>query len=246
MTTRVERYGGSPGVWDAFARAQAGFSHFHLHGWRTVMERVFGHECLYLAARDEGGALIGVLPLVRVKSLVFGHYLVSMPFLNYGGPLGSDTAVRALVHEAVEIARASGAKLMELRSRVPLPVELPVSHRKITVLLDLPDTPEALMKRFEAKLRSQVRRPQKEGVTMQFGLDQVDPFFEVFSHHMRDLGTPTQPRALFRTIAEVFPDDVWFGCAYLGGKPVAAGCGFRFGAEYEMTWASSLRAYNKA
>jgi hypothetical protein len=78
------------------------------------------------------------------------------------------------------------------------------------------------------------------------GLDQVDPFFEVFSHHMRDLGTPTQPRALFRTIAEVFPDDVWYAAAYLAGQPVAAGCGFRFGAEFEMTWASSLRAFSKA
>lgn len=243
---RVERFGGSAAEWDAFARVQHGFTHFHLHGWRTVVERVMGHECLYLAARDERGALAGVLPLVRVKSVVFGHYLVSMPFLNYGGPLGTDDAVRALADEAVELARAGNAKLLEMRSRVPLPVDLPVSHRKITVVLDLPDTPEALMKRFEAKLRSQVRKPTKEGVTMRFGRDQVDPFFEVFAHHMRDLGTPTQSRALFRTIADVFPDDVWFACAYLEDKPVAGGCGFRFGDEFEMTWASSLRAYNRA
>jgi lipid II:glycine glycyltransferase (peptidoglycan interpeptide bridge formation enzyme) len=26
---------------------------------------------------------------------------------------------------------------------------------------------------------------------------------------------------------------------------VAGGCGFRFGQEFEMTWASSLRRYNK-
>ena len=43
-------------------------------------------------------------------------------------------------------------------------------------------------------MRSQVRRPQKEGVTVRFGPDQVAPFFEVFARHMRDLGTP-DPRA---------------------------------------------------
>ena len=75
--------------------------------------------------------------------------------------------------------------------------------------------------------------------------DQVAPFFKVFAQHMRDLGTPTQPLRFFREVARQFPEDSWFACAYLGGKPVAAGCGFRFGDEFEMTWASSLRAYNR-
>jgi len=134
-----------------------------------VIERVFGHECVYLAARNAEGQLVGVLPLVRVRSVVFGHYLVSMPFLNYGGPLGTDAGISALVDEAVELARGDRVKLLEMRSSIPLRIGLPVSHRKITVLLDLPDTPESLLKRFDAKLRSQIRRPQKEGVTVVFG-----------------------------------------------------------------------------
>src|SRR5258708_7303526 len=75
--------------WDEFVRSQGGWTHFHLIGWRTVIGRVFGHECVYLVARDVTSERIAaVLPLVRVRSLLFGHYLVSMPFLNYGGPLG--------------------------------------------------------------------------------------------------------------------------------------------------------------
>jgi FemAB-related protein (PEP-CTERM system-associated) len=146
---------------------------------------------------------------------------------------------------AVGIANRDRVKLLELRSGIPLPIDLPVSHRKITVVLDLAPTPEATFKGFEAKLRSQIRRPQKEGVTVQFGAEQVPAFFEVFAHHMRDLGTPTQSRRLFEEIAAEFGDDVWFSCAYLRGRPVAAGCGFRFGSEFEMTWASSLRAFNR-
>ena len=122
---------------------------------------------------------------------------------------------------------------------------MPVSHRKITVLLDLPGSEPALMKQLDAKLRSQVRRPQKEGVTVKFGADQVEPFFHVFAQHMRDLGTPTQPRLLFDTIAAIFPEDAWFGCAWLEGRPVACGCAFAWGSEVEMTWASSLNAYKR-
>ena len=242
----VEPFTGSAAEWDAFARGQHGFTHCHLYGWRAVTERVFGHECIYLAARDSSGALAGVLPLVRVRSMLFGHYLVSMPFLNYGGPLGSDSAVRQLASHAVDLARRGGVKLLEMRSRVSLPLDIPVSHRKITVVLDLPaGEPEVLFKRFDSKLRSQVRKPQKEGVTVRFGRDQVAPFFDVFSAHMRDLGTPTQPRKLFETIADEFPDDAWFGCAWLGDRPIACVAGFQWGGEFEMTWASSLREFQK-
>lgn len=245
MTVEVERYGGTEEEWDAFASAHEGYTHFHRLRWRALMERVFGHECLYLAAREWDGALIGILPLVRVRSLVFGHYLVSMPFLNYGGPLGSDRAVRALVDESMELARRDNVKLLELRSRVPLPLSIPASHRKLTVVLDLAPTSAEQFKRFEPKLRSQIRRPQKEGVTVRFGPDQVSPFYSVFSRHMRDLGTPTQSLAFFREVADQFETDTTFACAYLAGEPVAAGCGFRFGDEFEMTWASSLRLYKR-
>ncbi len=243
--TRIERWQDAP-AWNRFVRAQAGWTHFHLYGWKHVMEREFGHECLYLAQLDSDNEIEGVLPLVRVKSRLFGHFLVSMPFLNYGGPLGSSGAVRNLAEHAAGIASEQNADVLELRSRHELDLDLPVSHRKVTVVLDLPEgDPEPLWKSFKAKLRSQVRRPQKEGVEVRFGLDQIEPFFHVFCRHMRDLGTPAQPLSLFEAIAEVFGEDVWCGCAYLDEKPIASGLGFRWDNEVEMSWASALVEYNR-
>src|SRR5437016_1521116 len=150
--------------------AQPRWTQVHLFGWKTVMTRALGHECLYLAARDPAGGLVGVLPLVRVRSLAFGHYLVSMPFLNYGGPLGSDAAVQALVARAVELAQRDKAKLLELRSRGPLPLTLPVSHRKVAVVLDLPSgAPETVWQAISPRLKSYVRRTLKGGVSVRFG-----------------------------------------------------------------------------
>ena len=245
MSVHVAQHRAGADEWDEFARNQNGYTHFHRFAWKALLEEVFGHECEYLVARGESGGLAGVLPLVRVKSIIFGHYLVSMPFLNYGGPLGTAEAVTALGATAVAEARRSGAKLVELRSRVALPLEMSVSHRKITVVLDLPRDSETLFKSFPAKLRSQLRRPQKEGVTVRFGADQVEPFFHVFSRHMRDLGTPTLPRRFFDQVAARFADDSWFACAWHEGRPIAAGAGFRWGTEFEMTWASSLTQFNR-
>lgn len=245
MTIRVSRFDGSDEEWDTFGSRQAGWTAFHRYAWRPLIEKVFGHECIFLAARDEGGMLQGVLPLFRVRSLLFGHFLVSVPFVSYGGPIGSDEAIIALVTYASEMARADGVQLLELRSARALPIALPVSHRKVTVVLDLRGGADAVSKRLKPKLRSQTRRPAKEGVTYAFGPDRVDDFHAVFARHMRDLGTPAQPKAFFREIADRFGDDAWFGCAYLGAEPIACGAGLRWSSEFEITWASALREFNR-
>lgn len=232
--------------WDTFVRRHEGWTPYQLYGWRRVIESVHGRECLYLASRGTDGGLRGVLPLVRVKSPLFGHFLVSMPYLNYGGPLGSEDGIDAVVREAVRLADAAGVDLLELRCPQKLQVDLHASHRKITVLLDLPARdPELLWTSLRAKVRSQVRRPMKEGVEVRFGPEELEAFYFVFSRHMRDLGTPVQPKRLFEAAHEQFSSEMWIACAYLSGSPVAAGCGFRWRDRFELVWASALREHNR-
>jgi predicted N-acyltransferase len=82
----------------------------------------------------------------------------------------------------------------------------------------------------------------KEGLTVRFGLDQREAFYEVFAQTMRDLGTPVLPRAFFERVTATFPDLVVFGVVSRGDEPLAAGCGFVWRGEFEMTWAGALRA----
>lgn len=207
------------------------------------MQEVLGHECPYLVAQDTQGALRGILPLVRVRSLLFGHYLVSMPFVNYGGPLGSSEAQAALVAEADAMARRDRVKLLQLRARGPLPTDLTAGHQKLTVLVDIPaGGPEALWKQLSHKMRTKIRKPQKEGVEVRFGRDQLAPFYAVLAQNMRDLGTPVQSLALYEAIADRFGDDVWWACCYQDGRAVSGGCAITWGEEMEITWSSSLRS----
>lgn len=253
-----------PRDWDTFLATQPGATFCHQAGWGEVMGDTLGHECLYATARDQAGGLQGVLPLVRVRSALFGHFLVSMPFLNYGGPVGSRDARRSLTDWAVETAKKDRAKVLEFRWRtgaiaeagadpdapleahLDVPPDLELTLRKVTVLLPLPETSETLWEKgLRAKLRSQVRRPMKEGFETFIGRDQVDAFYEVFAHNMRDLGTPVLPKAMFQRLPDAFGDDVTFMTVRDNGRTIAAGCGFHFRGEFEITWASSLREYSR-
>ena len=227
--------------WDGFIAGDAESTFCHLAGWRAVIGDVLRHECRYLVARDNAGVWRGTLPLVRVKSPLLGHYLISMPFLNYGGPLGTPGAQAALAEAAVLEARRSGADLLELRARHTTPVNLSVSHRKLTVILELPSSVDRLWEgTFDHKLRNKIRRAQREAMESRFGLSELGPFYEIFARRMRDLGTPVLPRGFFERLARTFRDQVVFGAVYWRGQPLAAGCGFLWRDEFEMTWSAQL------
>ncbi|HEY2164506.1 MAG TPA: FemAB family XrtA/PEP-CTERM system-associated protein [Gemmatimonadaceae bacterium] len=232
-------------LWDAFVASESKSTFCHRAGWREVLGEVLGHRTSLFVATGADGVWRGVLPLVRVRSLL-GHYLISIPFMNDGGPLGDADAKLALVEHAVAEARRSGAKVLELRSRVPLPGPVYPADRKVAVHLRLPETVELLWQTtFRAKLRSQIRRPTKDGMTTRAGADQLEAFYAVFARNMRDLGTPVLPRAFFEKVARVFGDSVSFTVVYTAqGAPAAAACCLTWHDETEVTWASSLRELN--
>jgi serine/alanine adding enzyme len=239
----VVEWGADGAAWNAFVESCPEGSTFHRWEWRDVYRECYGHETPYLAATRHG-SIVGVLPLVRVRSLLFGHFLVSLPFVSYGGPLGDAEAQRALSAHAASIAK--GAKLVELRSRLPIDTDLRLSTRKITVVRDLvAGDYDATFKTFDSKLRSQIRRAEREGLSVRFGHDQGAAFHRVFSEHMRDLGSPAHGRRFFDRLAEALGDRAWVGVAYLGEEPVAGGFAIENRAEVEISWASALRRHAK-
>ena len=64
-------------AWTAFVQTCADATFFHRIEWRDVIENAFGHRTHYLLA-ERAGEVVGVLPLAQVKSLLFGHSLVSL------------------------------------------------------------------------------------------------------------------------------------------------------------------------
>lgn len=239
----VTHFSGTPGEWNAFVDATPGGSTFHRYEMREAYRDEYGHETPYLAAY-RNGRIEGVLPLVRVRSLFFGHYLVSLPYVSYPGPLGTPEAQRALSDGAIGIAQ--GAKLVELRSRTPIESSMQPVSRKIIVIRDLvPGDYDATFKAFDSKLRSQVRRAERDGVTVRFGSDQIEPFHRVFAEHMRDLGSPAHGQSFFERLAGALGSRAWIGVAYLGDEPIACGFAIEDGDEVEMSWASALRRHSK-
>ena len=245
MTLRVERYAGNRDEWDAFVSAHPQATNYHRIGWKEVVERSFGHESIYLMVRDTGDDLRGILPLVRMKSLLFGNFLVSLPFFNYGGLLCTDGAAQAVLLEAADaVLRDTGATHLELRHLRDHDQTLPTKRHKVTMLLPLEQDAELQWRGFNAKLRNQIRKAEKNGLTLRWGgLELLDGFYDVFARNMRDLGTPVYGREFFENVFRVFPDSTRIIAVLQGGQVIAAGIASWFGDTLEIPWASSNRGF---
>jgi len=232
---------GDRAEWDAFVlRAQA--SGYHAWAWRDVFRRAFGHAPLYFIARA-GGQTVGVLPTVFIRGLVFGRTLTSLPFVNYGGVVAeSPDAACALLEAALTVARERRCRHLELRHTHRLFPQLHDRQHKVAMRLRLAP---GLWERLDRKVRNQVRKAEKSGLSATSGgRELVDEFYTVFARNMRDLGTPVYARRFFEEILGTFSSRTRLHVVRLDRAPVAAALTYRTGGTIEVPWASSIRTYN--
>jgi FemAB-related protein (PEP-CTERM system-associated) len=234
-------------LWDQFVLGHPQTSGYHTVAWQSLVNRVFHHRTFSFMAKAEGGTIHGILPLVLTKSPMFGCFLTSMPFLNYGGVVADDTEVRrGLLAAASKTAKEVGASHIELRQPEPLDTDWSVRAHKVSMRLPLPSTYETLFKSYPSKLRSQIKRAQKEGMDVRVGGDELlDDYYRVFSRCMRDLGTPVYGKDFFRSILQTFSKEVRLCVVSLHNQPLAAGLVYGFRRTLEIPWAASDKRFSR-
>jgi FemAB-related protein (PEP-CTERM system-associated) len=194
--------------WDTYVESspQAVFAH-HL-GWKRVVEETFGHHAFYLMAYRQN-QVVGLLPLFLFKSLIFGRYLATSPFLTFGGLISDDeNAAGALVQRAEQIAGETKAGYIEIRnSRIYS--QLP--HTKddyYTLILDMSSGEKAV---WDTKLKTTAKRnvrKAQQSLEVVEGHTHIDEFIRINARNMHRLGTPAHGDRFFHNIIKFFPESM--------------------------------------
>jgi serine/alanine adding enzyme len=214
----------------------------HQIGWRDVIWRGLGHVPKYFIAQ-ENGKLTGVLPLFLITTWWRSKYLISLPWIDYGGILADDLpAEQSLLDAARNLALREGAQFLEFRSIWEQDLGLSVRLDKLTFHLPLESNSATLWDGFNAKLRNQIRKSQKSGLTTEFGgLEVLDDFYRVFAHNMRDLGTPVWGKGFFASILSEFRETARLIIVRKEGAVTAAGLVLAFKDSLYVPSASAYR-----
>lgn len=230
-----------PSRWDSYVSSMPEASSQHQWGWRYAIEETFGHKAYYLSATDNG-SFMGILPLVHIKSRIFGNSLVSLPFFSYGGVLASTScAAASLIDAAERLAHDVGAQHIEMRQGSELSTAWTDRAPKVTMEVELPVTVQELSDRLSPKMRKRIRFARKNGLEAKWGgPEALAEFYPVFATNMRNLGTPVYPRSWFENICSRFPNDIRILTLVENGRPMASAFISIFRETVELPWAATL------
>jgi FemAB-related protein (PEP-CTERM system-associated) len=233
-----------PEAWNTFVLGHPEATHAHLWEWSDVIREVYGHRTHHLVARTETG-IVGVLPLVEVRSRIFGASLCSMPYLDSGGVLATTGAAwSGLVEAACELAARLRIRRVELRHAVLPRLGVPARQDKVTLVLGLQADPERLWKSVPSPRQRQVRKAEREGITiLRSGGDGIRAFYRVWSVNMRDLGSPAHDRRWFERLFAQFGSGAACYLAQRQGEVIGGLVTLEFQKTVMVPWASSDRRY---
>ena len=221
------------------AHPQATFCHHP--GWGPVLRESYGKNLFHFTLRGKDRGLSGVIPVVALQSPLFGKQWVSLPYLDFGGPLAINPESETALIEALTRASAKEGSRLEIRSAHAL-ASLPLpDNDKVAMYLNLGAfTEESYWKKLDARVRNQVRKAEKSGITTRWGgLDELDAFYSVFCANMRDLGSPVHARQLFSAMLSHIPGSE-IGTAWREGRCIGGLVRIRFRDTLAIPWASTL------
>jgi len=231
-------------AWDEYVQRAPGACHSQLSAWHRVVERTYGHRAFYLWASQDG-KVKGILPLILLRSVVFGKSLVSLPFLDDGGICADDEATAlALYAHARRLCEEQRADLLDLRHRVPSGLGLAPQGTKVTFVLELAREPDRAWASLDSKVRNQIRKSMKSGLDVSWhGLERLNGFYDAFATNMRDLGSPVHSRKFFATILTEFPESARLILVSDAGRTIGGAVCLTFKDTVMIPWASSRREY---
>lgn len=240
--------------WDSFVMNSDTASLFHLTGWKDAVESVFGHRPYYLmAVNDE--KICGILPLFEMKSRLFGHSLVSVPFGVEGGISSQDEESYLLLKSSAEsLANLIGVHYLELRqpnihvggddsSNTPsnsgwLSKDLYVAFKR-----PIFETVDENFNAIPRKQRRMIRQGEKYGLKSRTaGIEDLERFYHIYAGNVRDLGSPVYPLNFFKALMETF-NDSFILSVWKDGEMVAGVLNFVFKDVLMPYYGGSRRDY---
>ena len=241
----ISLLGNQKNEWNTYVEKNPAASIYHRAEWREIIQQTYGHESFYFIARNTDKNIVGILPLIRLSSHLFGDFLVSMPYFMEGGAVADHPDIeQILIQHANHYATSRSVDHIEYRDDTPRS-ELPVRHDKVNMVLTLPETRTELWMGFTSKLRAQIKRSKRENPKIRFGgKEYLDDFYTVYARNMRDLGSPPHSKEFIWNILDNFTDNSWIIMLYMNNRPVAAGFLIGDGETLVIPLASTIREVN--
>jgi len=208
------------GEWNALVKKNTDSTFYHLWEWSRILSLTYGYPRIHLQVR-EGDNLIGILPLIHIKSRIFGSRLVSLPFCEYGGPIIDSSidsvvirsSLNAIIKAIGKLGKKFGADIIELRnppllsytSETLLNYGYSKSQHYMTLKLDLSKPLEQIWEDMYKNRKKMIQRAMKSGLIADEvqTYKQLKTYYELYLKTQVRHGSPPNSYSFFETIFDL-------------------------------------------
>lgn len=233
--------------WDEYVQQHPMHTPYHLSGWGLAVMKSYKQGFRFIVAKQDD-RIVGVLPICEFISLGRKKDLCSLPYCDLGGVLADSQYIQDGLEEYVESIQASeGYRSIEIRERFSYDIEpIELEGKKVSMLLPLPETAAELLSSFKSKLRSQIRKAEKNGLTTDLGKSSyhIDEFYSVLAENLHRLGSPIHSKRWFIELIRELNDSAVISLVKKGETVVGAGMIIFTGDKVAIPWASTRVQFN--
>ena len=234
-------------AWDERIATHPEATVFHTAAWARVLSGTYGYIPTYFAA-IESDRLVGLLPVMEVRSWLTGTRGVSLPFTDDCSPILSDGLVwPEAIRPVLERAEARGWRTLEIRGRRSGMTDLPASEVYLAHVLDLTPGAKTLDARYRPNVRRNIRRSEKAGATVLHDRtpEGMKEFYRLNCLTRREHGLPPQPLRFFEAVREQLLDKGYgtLLLARFNGKAIAGAIFLHFGGKAIYKYGASDRRF---
>ncbi len=238
---------GDQAIWDEYVDGHNDATPYHRFAWLLSIEQAYQHQNVSLLAFNDD-KLVGVLPCIKMQKPFSKVSYCALPFCDLGFGVANDASIlQALQSEAIALLQSEGGNSFDYRDSVNASPDEELAGKKVRMVLPLLGGSEALMAGFKSKLRSQIRKAEKNGLTSVIANNQtqIDDFYQIFAINMRKLGSPVHSKKWFECLFNHYAQHIILSVVYSDKVPVGAGIVLRTANKAAIPWASTVAEHNK-
>lgn len=188
-------------LWNKFVKMNPYATPYHLWEYGKSLSLTYGYKRFYLVAK-ESEEIVGILPLIQVKSFLFNDKLISLPFCEYGGQLSKSNYIARLLWKiAIKVASKLKVDYIEIRnpSNVPDIDEYYRIRRYFTFEIDLTKNKDILWLNLDKKTRNAIKKAMKNGVEVEEVKNENDLklYYRLYLKTQKRHGSPPNSFRLF-------------------------------------------------
>lgn len=234
-------------LWDEYVDSHNNATPYHRFAWLLSIEQAYQHQNVGLLAFN-GDKVVGVLPCIKMQKPFSKISYCALPFCDLGFGVANDASIlKALKSEALAQLKREGGNIFDYRDSVNALSDDELVGKKVRMVLPLTGCSEALMVGFKSKLRSQIRKAEKNGLTCVIANNpiQIDDFYQILAINMRKLGSPVHSKKWFECLFNNYAQNIILSVVYKDKVPVGAGIVLLTVNKAAIPWASTVSEYNK-